>query len=529
MDKTDDPHAQMALCRYQAISAYLALDPPRGKRGEFLAELSKRTWAGPDGQPLVASAETLRTWVRRYRKQGLPGLRDKPRPQRGILALSPEQVDTVLALKREVPERSLDRLIQIAEETKLVAKGELTRSTVHRVLQREGISARPASERDTKDLDRFEALRPNDLWQSDVRTGPWLPDPERPGKVRRTKLCCFLDDHSRKLLHGRFAFNEGLPELELVMRRCLQKYGRPKRVYYDNGKIYRAGHMRHIVATLGIHAIVFTKAYRPEGHGKIEAFNRLAKAAFVAEVKASSIRTLDALNEAFVAWMDLEYNRRVHTETGQTPDARFREGIDHLDYIDEQQLNRAFRWHEQRTADKTGLFSLFGTRYQVGPELSRRRFDIYYDPEALDEVEVHHDGQFIERCRPFAVSQHRRPKPVSSEPEAPAADAPAPTADWLGHLRQRRRDEAFVAPAAPPDSKPNQRQHDDALVALLQRRLSPDVFDAPAARDFLRRYGPFDSSAAETALDDILGEGADQAAGHHHITFYLQAIRQALR
>jgi len=528
MDETDDLHEQMALCRYQAISAYLALDPPRGKRGELLAELAQRTWPGPGGEPLRASAETLRSWVRRYRTQGLSGLRDKPRPQRGIVALSPEQVDTVLALKREVPERSLDRLIQIAEETKLMAPGELTRSTVHRVLRREGISGRPASEHDTRDLDRFEALRPNDLWQSDVRTGPWLPDPARPGKVRRTKLCSFLDDHSRKLLYGRFAFNEGLPELELVFRRCLQKYGCPKRVYYDNGKIYRAGHMRHIVATLGIHAIVFTEAYRPEGHGKIEAFNRLAKAAFVAEVKASRIRTLDALNEAFVAWMDFEYNRRVHTETGQTPGDRFREGIAHLDYIDEQQLSRAFRWHEQRTADKTGVFSLFGTRYQVGPELSRKRFDIYYDPEALDEVEVHHDGRFVERCRPFSVSQHRRPKPTSPEPAAPATDAPAPTADWLGHLVQRRRAEAFVEPAAPANTTPKQHEKDNALVALLQRRLSPDVFDEPAARDFLHRYGPFDPAGAEVALDDILGSDGDQAAGHH-ITFYLQAIREALR
>lgn len=369
----DDPRQQLALCRYQAISAYLALEPPRGQRGALLEQLAHKTWRGPDGEPLRASAETLRSWVRRYRRHGLAGLMDKRRPRRGVQALSAEQVDLVVALKREVPERSLDRLIRIAEDTGLIEPGVLRRSTLHRVLQREGLSARPASASDKKDLDRFEALAPNDLWQSDMRTGPWLPDPERPGKVRRTKLFTFLDDHSRKLLHGRFAFAEGLPELELVFRRCLQKYGKPKRVYYDNGKVYRAGHMRHIVATLGIHAMVFTTAYRPEGHGKIEAFNRLAKAAFVAEVKASEIRSLDELNEAFAAWMDLEYNRRVHGETGQTPDERWRAGIERVEYVDERRLRLAFRWKERRTPDKTGLFSLFGTRYQVGPELARRR------------------------------------------------------------------------------------------------------------------------------------------------------------
>ena len=267
--KDDDPRHTMALCRYQAISAYLALDPPRGQRRALLEQLAAKRWAGPDGAPLRASAETLRSWVRRYRRDGLPGLMDKSRPRRGVQALSSEQVETVLALKREVPERSLDRLIHIAEQTKVVEPGVLRRSTVHRVLQREGLSRRPASASGTKDLDRFEALAPNDLWQSDMRTGPWLPDPERPGKMRRTKLFTFLDDHSRKLLHGRFAFAEGLPELELVFRRCLQKYGKPKRVYYDNGKVYRAGHMRHIVATLGIHAIgswaVASAAVSPSG------------------------------------------------------------------------------------------------------------------------------------------------------------------------------------------------------------------------------------------------------------------------
>jgi hypothetical protein len=62
----DDPRHPMALCRYQAISAYLALDPPRGKRRELLEQLAQKSWTGPDGAPLHVSAETLRTWVRRY-------------------------------------------------------------------------------------------------------------------------------------------------------------------------------------------------------------------------------------------------------------------------------------------------------------------------------------------------------------------------------------------------------------------------------------------------------------------------------
>ncbi len=524
-DDDGDRRQQLALCRYQIISPYIALDPPRGRRRQVLEELAAKSWTGPDGAPLVVAAETLRSWIRRYRRGGLDGLKDKARVQRGIQVLSAEQVALVIALKREVPERSLDRIIQIAEQTKLVEPGVLRRSTVHRVLRREGISGRPASASDRTDLDRFEALAPNDLWQSDMLQGPWLPDPERPGKSRRAYLYAFLDDHSRLLLHGRFSFKGDLPALELVFRRCLQKYGKCKRVYYDNGKVYRSGHMRHIVATVGIQGITFTQTYRPMGHGKIEALNRLIRNAFLAELKASTITTLDELNEAFLAFMDVEYNRRVHGETGQEPLARWRAGIERVEYIDERKLQLAFRWRERRTPDKAGLFSLFGCRYQVGPELARKRIDVYFDPEDLSEVEVHRDSNFVERCIPFEVQQHRRPRPKIADVSEADSDTAEPVADWLGHLVQERRDELLPVADTAVAAAGRRRAADDALVALLSERLDSLVFDEATARDFLRRYGPFDPERAAAVLDEVLrGDRRD-----HHINVYLDAIREALR
>ena len=88
--------------------------------------------------------------------------------------------------------------------------------------------------------------------------------------------------------------------------------------------------MKQIVAVLSNDRPIYTPPRRPEGHGKIEAFNRLCRAAFVEEVRASSIRTLDDLNRAFNAWKDLKYNRRVHGETGQTPWDRWRARVSRL-------------------------------------------------------------------------------------------------------------------------------------------------------------------------------------------------------
>lgn len=512
------PSQKKALARYQVISAYLALDPPRGQRRKVLRQLANRTWTDLDGMPFTAAVDTIRSWVRQYRKKGLDGLKDKPRTSGGITALTPEQVDLVCQLKKEVPERSLDRLITIAEGMGLFTPGRLSRSTLHRVLKKHGLSKRTCHVPDRQDLDRFEADLSNDLWHSDMLVGPWLPDPQRPHKMRRAYLYAFLDDHSRRLLHGRFSFKGDLPALELVFRRALQKYGCPRRCYYDNGQVYRSGHMQQIVATLGIHRI-HTRPYRPMGNGKIEAFNRLVRSAFIAELKTSSIRTLEELNEAFIAWSDLEYNQRIHGETGQTPKDRYQQGLKQLSFLEEETLRQAFLWTERRTPDKTGIFSLWGKRYQVGPELNRRRVEVRYDPEALDDVEVFYDGQFVERAQLFAIQPHRRPKPTA-KPQTPSGDVKKPAADWLGALVKRRRDQEFIEPTM-TDAGETGRQ----ILDLLFEELDEAVVQQATVQTYLRRFGPFDPERAQTVIRRMVEQGRRDL----HIAVYLDAIREAHR
>jgi len=520
-----DPRLRKALCRYEVISAYIASQPGRGQKGPLLQKLASKQWTDENGEPFEVKFETLRGWVRRYRKQGLAGLMDKPRPRRGVKVLTTEQVELVCQLRREVPERSLDRIITMVEEMEMLERGLLRRSTLHRVLSAEGLSQRACRVPDTKDLDRYEADRPNDTWQSDMLVGPWLPDPERPGKMRRAYLYAFLDDHSRLLLHGRFSFRGDLPALELVFRRCLQKWSVPRRVYYDNGLVYRSGHMKQIVATLGIHRIVFTKAYRPMGHGKIEALNRYIRSAFLAELAASPlITTIDALNEAFVAWADTEYNRSTHSETGQTPLERWRTGVEKIEYVDEEKLRQAFLWREKRTPDKTAVFSLFGCRYQVSARLARRRVEVRYDPEALEQVEVWLDDTFQERVRPFEVQTHRRPRDPSllSQTETPST----PTTDWIAHLVKRRRREGFDEP--PPRQLAQQlaqqrAEADQAIVDMLREHFDDAVIDEQHLRGELDRFGPFDLEGARLVVEGLLAAGLP---GDIHITVVLEAIRE---
>ncbi len=523
--KEMEPRMAMALSRYEVIAKYLSQKPHRGMKRKLLEEIAAESHIGPTGELFRVSAETLRAWVRRYRRGGLTGLMDKEHLKRGTKVLSEEQIGVLCRLKEEVPERTVDRIIKIAEETEKVDRGVLRRSTVHRALRAKGLSARSVRPRGTQDLDRFEADFPNALWQSDMLVGPWLPDPSRPGKVRRANLFAFLDDHSRLLLDGRFSFQESLPYLELSFRRALQKWGIPRRVYYDNGKVYRSNHMKQIVASLGIRGIIHTTSYRPEGHGKIEALNRFIRSSFIAELKASRITTLDELNEAFHAWARGEYNNRIHSETSEAPLERWRKGVDRVRFADEETLRQAFLWKELRTADKAGLFSLLGTRYQVGPKLAKKRLEIRFDPEALHEVEVFSDGSFKERVRPFDVSTHRRP--VVRDDIAPSQNESntVPEADWLGHLVAKSRLDKLDEPK-PRDlgelARARREQNIEAVLGLFSEKLDGAVVDAAAVREDIERFGLIDVDSAHFELDDMFAFGAPR---DQHVSYYLSALR----
>lgn len=211
--------------------------------------------------------------------------------------------------------------------------------------------------------------------------------------------------------------------------------------------------------------------------------------------------------------MDLEYNTRVHTETGEAPKDRWRK-LAKVRWAEEEKLRRAFLWRETRTPDKSGVFGLFGTEFQVGPSLARKKIEVRYDPEQLEQIEVWHDKKFAERLTPFVVGTHRRPKAPDPEPSPP----PAPAADWLGHLVKKRRKEGFIVPVPQVDP-------DDALVVLLAARLDPAVLDVASIRAFLHRFGPFDLAAATSVLDRLLAQGPND----HHVHVYLEAIRREIK
>ena len=104
------------------------------------ALLATRT---PDGQP-VLSARTLRRWLEAYHTGGLEALRPRHRRDRGLVkTVTPDVLDAAIALKEELPTRSVRAILEILEQEGLLAPGAVPRATLDRHLRRVGVMTPP--------------------------------------------------------------------------------------------------------------------------------------------------------------------------------------------------------------------------------------------------------------------------------------------------------------------------------------------------------------------------------------------------
>ena len=71
----------------------------------------------------------------------------------------------------------------------------------------------------------------------------------------------------------------------------------------------------------------------------------------------AGFKTLEELNTAFWAWAELEYNKKIHSSTGQAPDERFIKGLpeNHRRIKDIENFNAMFLWKDTRKVSRDSV------------------------------------------------------------------------------------------------------------------------------------------------------------------------------
>lgn len=408
----------IGLFRYQLIRE--AADPelsPKA-RGRLVRQIAAAEHLDLSGRCVRVSRDTLDRWIRAWRTGGFDAL--VPSPRQSSPRLPVEIIEMAIALKRENPERTAAQVRRILRAQMGWAPGE-------RTLQRHFADnvALGANRPAAPVFGRFEATRPNELWTGDALHGPRIDG-------RKTYLFAFLDDHSRAVVGHRFGFAEDTVRLAAALRPALASRGVPQGVYVDNGSAFVDAWLLRGCAKLGIKLIHSTPG-RPQGRGKIERLFRTVREQFLVELTGDLDQTgrhlvadLLELNRLFTAWVETVYHRQIHSETGQTPLARWA-ADGPFPLPTPAALAEAFLWEERRTVTKTATVSLHGNLYQVDPLLVRRRVELVFDPFDLTRIEVRVAGVPAGTAIPHRIDRHAHPK---ARPETPPTPPPATGIDY---------------------------------------------------------------------------------------------------
>ena len=250
-----DQRREEALRRYRIIAPLVE---------ENLAESEKRNIRWLIREQEGMSSRTLRRYVAAFKKGGFDALLSRERKDKGVCkAISPEVLLMAAELRRELPARSAERIQQL-----LAGEGySVARSTLERHLRQQGLSGRKIKVEQKQVFSRrFNRQGRNTLWQSDLKYGPYIPDPKQPNHKIRTYLVAIIDDATRLVVHAEFYDSQKLPVLEDTFRRAVIKCGLPDNLYVDNGKIFISQWLRLACAKLRVRHLN-TKAYSPEAKG----------------------------------------------------------------------------------------------------------------------------------------------------------------------------------------------------------------------------------------------------------------------
>lgn len=224
---------------------------------------------------LDIAPSTYYRWRRRFRRQGIDGLRDRsPYKGRTWNQILPRERDKVFEIAMLYPEWSPREVAcHISDNCGFT----ISESTVYRFLKRAGL-IKPREERTFPAGPEFsvKTKRPNQMWQTDatfllVKNWGWY------------YLISILDDYSRRILAWRLqpkmdadAFSEvvelaceatGMDELAIQQRARLLSDRGPALISKPFGDYLEAKGLGHILAS----------PYHPQTSGKIERYHRSCK------------------------------------------------------------------------------------------------------------------------------------------------------------------------------------------------------------------------------------------------------------
>ncbi len=379
------PTDPWAVFRFSIIGGLLADRPAKGELRRELRKLARRTWDHPiKEERLRYHRSTIERWYYKARNAADPikALSRKARSDIGASKAMNAEMLEILS-KQYAAYRNWSYKLHADNLTALLKKrpelGEApSYATVMRRMQERGwykkksgkrkntAGAKMAAERlESREVRSYESSYIHALWHLDFHTGKLrvvAPD----GEWHSPKALAILDDRSRLCCHIQWYLDETAETLFHGLSQAFHKRGLPWSVMMDNGSAMLARETENGLTRLGVKQDR-TLPYSPYVNGKQEVFWGQLEGRLLAMLTRVKPLTLEYLNHATQAWVEMEYNKGNHAEIGTSPIKRLLKEADYARPAPNgDALQIAFTRRESRTQRQSdGTVQISGVRFEI--------------------------------------------------------------------------------------------------------------------------------------------------------------------
>jgi len=483
--KNTPTRVRWARLRFLIIGPLIGSPSDKGDLGARIAELAAQTWKHPtSGDAVRFSEKTIERWFYQARNEQDPirALERKVHKHAGSHPAVSDAVAAELArLRKEHPRWSYqlvrDNLAVLVHEKPGLAPVP-SYATVCRYMKNHGLGKRRKPRRHEAEADfvprerrSFEVAHVHGLWHFDfheAKRSVALPS----GKRQKPVLLAILDDHSRLCCHAQWYLDpENTDSLVHGLCQAFQKRGLPRAVLSDNGAAMLAAETCEGLERLSIVQHTTLPA-SPEQNGKQEVFWAQVEGRLMAMLEGEPELTLELLNRATQAWVEEEYQRRVHSETKQAPLERSLTGPSvGRPCPSSDALRRAFRMEITRMQRKSdGTITVEGVRFELPsayrtllrPAVRIARWDL----SSIDLVDPR-NGAHLATLLPLDKQKNAERGRRALTNNATPTDAPDPTAPVGIAPLLRKQMADYAATGLPPayiPKHPTRPEHDDDSV-----------------------------------------------------------------
>lgn len=354
-----DAAEAIAIFRAQVIGPLVCRELGRGELSAALSALSEQPHLAPSGTIRRFSATTLERWLYAYKRGGLDALRPAGRRRGFALALTPEQRQLLVAVRRENRSASVSLILRTLEADGRLDAGSISAQTVRRLYAAHGLDRVSLRAQKTGARLRWEADAANALWHADVCHGPALGV----GEVSRPlRIHAILDDASRYIVAIGARKTEREAEMLDLIVEAIRLRGKPDALYLDNGPTYIGDALATLCARLDI-TLLHARPYDPQARGKMERFWRTLREGCLDHL--GELASYHDVQVRLLAFLSRHYHKAAHSSLmGRSPADAYETGRPATE-VGEDRLRDALTVRGRRRVRNDGTVPVAGIDFEL--------------------------------------------------------------------------------------------------------------------------------------------------------------------